>query len=255
MKQVFLVIVIMYVLETRGALSEASELSRKMTVSERWLKQLLAAIFQPHSRQKRVIGLPLDSFHEVEWSLNFPFDTFTFYRSKLRLAILIHSPFPVGITVKRRKRFANVTLDDIQFLDDPFDITRPLAHWHPAEHGDPVQWHSKSMRAARQERASLYKHLEDLFRKAGMDGHNCLLRMICEVADAPFDQGLTGEMINRLLTASVAGQPDSTVEGTEYEVFLEAELHGKLTSRCEERYHQCHTSPFDLIPYVNHTLI
>ncbi|ROT85853.1 hypothetical protein C7M84_005198 [Penaeus vannamei] len=91
-------------------------------------------------------------------------------------------------------------------------------------------------------------------RMAGVDGRHCLLRVICDVAEAPFDQGLMGELLNTLLTASLAGRPDDGEHDRDYDHYIEAELHGKLNGKCEERYSKCKISPFDLIPNAIHTV-
>jgi hypothetical protein len=88
------------------------------------------------------------------------------------------------------------------------------------------------------------------FDKAGVNGRQGLFRTICDVAEAPFEQGILGEMLNVMLTASLSGRPDHPEESAEYDNYIEAELHGKLNGKCEERYSKCKKSPFDLIPQV-----
>nr|XP_045596879.1 uncharacterized protein LOC123757354 [Procambarus clarkii] len=237
---------------TEATLKQDSEFSNPGT-GLKWLRELTSGILQPLSRQKRVIGLPVDSIYEMEWSLNFPFDTYTFYRSKLRLAIPVTIPFSSGIIAAGRKR--SVDFDAGQMVAATDSSTHSYSLWPQTSHEDHHERHSRARRAARKERSAIYKRLEDVLHEVGVDGRSCLLRAVCEVAEAPFDQGIVGGMINRVLTASLAGEPNTAEEGREYEVFLEAERLGRQTGRCEEHFPQCKTSPFDLIPYALHSVV
>ena len=38
-----------------------------------------------------------------------------------------------------------------------------------------------------------------LFRRQGQDGKKCVLRAICEVAEAPMEDGVLGDVVNLLL--------------------------------------------------------
>ncbi|XP_053637654.2 uncharacterized protein [Cherax quadricarinatus] len=200
-------------------------------------------IEEPYFGEKPYVGFPPGSYMEIQWSANLPFDTFTYYDAVLRIGVPIKFPFPEIVILDVEERSARSQVEEGEGVHSTHGVRDRL-----------LQKLVRSRRIARQERTTLYRRMEDALQDAGVDGASCLLRAICEVAEAPFDQGLIGDVINTLLTASLAGRPDSPEEGTDYEVFLEAELHGKLAGRCEERYHQCHTSPFDLIPNVHHTL-
>ncbi|XP_050702851.1 uncharacterized protein LOC126988565 isoform X2 [Eriocheir sinensis] len=97
--------------------------------------------------------------------------------------------------------------------------------------------------------------MEHAFLKGGLAGRSCVLRAICEVAEAPFAEGMLGEMVNSIFTASLAGKPtqqevedDLEVEGGSYLDYLEAEVEGQVRGRCGERYPKCVTSPFDILP-------
>nr|XP_053637653.1 uncharacterized protein LOC128692527 [Cherax quadricarinatus] len=255
----FLMLALMCFLQTADALQQDNEFSYNTQASLSWLQGLMSGSSKPHSRKRRVIAVPVGSNLEVKWSLNFPFDTFTFHKAKLQLALPIKVPFPnafiAGGGLGFGKRSIDAEYKDLQFVDSPNDITRPYAHWYQVDHGNQLEWHSRSRRAARQERSALYNHLKAAFDKAGLDGRSCLLRTICDVAEAPFEQGLFGEMINIILTPSLAGRPETKEERKEYDHIIEAELHGKLNGGCEERYHQCQVSLFDLLPYAVHQVL
>ncbi|KAK3873221.1 hypothetical protein Pcinc_021747 [Petrolisthes cinctipes] len=226
---------------------ESNNFSYNTNSALNWLHDMLPGSNVAHSRKKRYLGFPQGSNLEVKWSLNFPFDTFTFYNAKFQLSLPIKIPFPEAFLVGGGKK---------EHHKRSVDEEENVEKMSPAAEGPStsLQAYYNDRRAARQERSSVYTYLETAFEKAGVDGRGCLLRAICDVGEAPFDQGLLGEMINTLLSASLAGRPDDPSEGTEYDRFIEAELHGKLNGKCEERYNKCKTSPFDLFPDFVHSV-
>ncbi|KAK3873218.1 hypothetical protein Pcinc_021744, partial [Petrolisthes cinctipes] len=147
-----------------------------------------------HSRKKRFLGLPRNSNLEVKWSLNFPFETFTFYKAKFQIALPITIPFAEGLLIggaagagKQNKANKRSVIDPINVVLEEGSATSIHAHYY-------------NRKAARHERSSVYSYIEAAFEKAGEDGRACLLRAICDVAEVQFDQGLLGEMINTVLT-------------------------------------------------------
>ncbi|KAK8379350.1 hypothetical protein O3P69_019326 [Scylla paramamosain] len=162
---------------------------------------------------------------EAKWSLNFPFDTFTFYKSKFQLGLPIKVPFPAAIIVGagagRKKRALGENEDARNMLEE----------------------HQLRRKEARKERLQIYQYLEGVLEtplvSTGLarQGRGCLLRAVCEVAEAPFDQGMIGEMINAVLTPSVAGRPgkeeeeEEEEEANRYHEYLEAEMQGKLEGK------------------------
>jgi len=177
---------------------------------------------------------------EVKWSVNFPFDTFTSYKAKVQLALPIKIPFPEAI----------VKPDSGRSDDGPTYYANELQAQPGYYDESQYTYHQRRRRQARSERHGIYQKLQAAFDKAGVNGRHCLFRTICDVAEAPFEQGILGEMLNVMLTASLAGRPDHPNETSEYDEYIEAELHGKLNGKCEERYSKCKVSPFDLIPQV-----
>ncbi|XP_053637761.1 uncharacterized protein [Cherax quadricarinatus] len=238
---IFLVAVIIYLPQsTEATVKQDTAFSYSTHAGLSWLQGLVSGS-KPSSRKKRVVGVPVGSNIEIKWAINFPFDTFTYYSGRIMFALPIKVAFPNSfMTGGLGKRSGDADSDELEFMECP----------------DPeLDWHSKSRCVARKERLTLYKRLEAVFDKVEMDGRKCLLRTICEVAEAPFDQGLFGDLLNTLLTPSLAGRPDTVEERKEYDHFLEAELHGKLNGRCEERFYQCHNSVFDLLPYAVQNLL
>lgn len=208
----------------------------------KWLNSLTAGDQEAHSRKKRSLLLPTGSSMEVKWSVNFPFDTFTSYKAKVQLALPIKIPFPEAIVKQPTGRSD----------DGGQEYYTNELQAQPGYYADESQYtyHQRRRRQARSERHGIYQKLQGAFGKAGVNGRHCLLRTICDVAEAPFEQGILGEMLNVMLTASLAGRPDHPDETKEYDDYIEAELHGKLNGKCEERYSKCKKSPFDLIPQV-----
>lgn len=207
-----------------------------------WLREMALGSNQAHSRKKRSLLLPKGSNMEVKWSLNLPFDTFSEYKAKVQFALPIKIPFPAAIVAaKRFDDSANYEYQEYQ--QQPYTIDN-----------NDAEYYSRKRRQARQERSSIYNTLEGALEKSGSHGRHCLLRAICDVGEAPFDQGILGEILNALLTASVAGRAEDPSEDGQYDHYIEAELHGKLNGKCEQRYSKCKMSPFELLPQVLHTL-
>ncbi|XP_045109456.1 uncharacterized protein LOC123503608 [Portunus trituberculatus] len=207
-----------------------------------WLSEIAASSNQPHHRAKRFFGFPEGSNMEAKWSLNFPFDTFTFYKAKFQLGLPIKVPFPaaliVGAGAGRKKRGLGEAEDPRNVLED----------------------HRIRRQEARKERLQIYEYLEGVLETAGVSGRSCLLRAICEVAYAPFDQGMVGEMVNTVLTASVAGkihtqEEEEEEEEARYHEYLQAELEGRMEGKCNKIYRKCEISPFDMLPNVVHRVL
>ncbi|XP_050702849.1 uncharacterized protein LOC126988564 [Eriocheir sinensis] len=219
-----------------------------------WLQEIASTSTsnQPHSRAKRFMGFPEGSFIEAKWSLNFPFDTFTFYKAKLQLGVPIEIPF----------------VDTILVQGDEADITggggkrkRRRRRRKVVSGGGENALAEMRLKEARMEKLEIYRHLENTVEMAGLPGRSCILRAICEVAEAPFDQGMLGEMVNTMLTPSKAGRPSMKEEEEEEEEeqlfhqYLEAEVLGRLEGRCGRAYEGCGSSPFDLMPNVMHLVL
>ncbi|XP_066962804.1 uncharacterized protein [Macrobrachium rosenbergii] len=202
-----------------------------------WLQELASGTSnEVHSRKKRFVQLPKGSSMEIKWSLNLPFDTYSDYKSKFQLALPIKIPFPAALVASRSLEGS----PDYVFSED--------FNHQVYDYSNDITLHNKQRRAARMERTVIYNTIEGAIEQIGSHGRHCMLRAICDVAEAPFDQGILGDIINALLTASIAGRPVDPDEGPEYDTYIEAELHGKLNGKCEQRYYKCLVSPFDLIP-------
>ncbi|KAK7084657.1 hypothetical protein SK128_024303 [Halocaridina rubra] len=155
--------------------------------------------------------------------------TFTDYTCKLHVANLIKIPYPQFMVRTRR-----------------YD-TEGDKYFPAGRRTDPIKI-QQLRRRAREERAKIYGYIQSIFERLGMNGRQCLLRAICEIAEAPLLHGVMGEVINALLTASIAGRPDEAEENMDYNNFIEAEIQGRLNGICELRYANCTTSLFEWLP-------
>ncbi|XP_068202953.1 uncharacterized protein [Palaemon carinicauda] len=209
-----------------------------------WLQELASgASSKAHSRRRRFVQLPKGSSMEVKWSINLPFDTYSDYKAKFQLALPIKIPFPAALVASR-------SLDgspDYVFSED--------FNHEVYDYSNNITLYNRQRRAARMERTVIYNTIEGAIEQIGANGRHCMLRAICDVAEAPFDQGILGDIINALLTASIAGRPVDPDENQDYDTYIEAELHGKLNGNCEQRYIKCRVSPFDLIPQFLELLV
>ncbi|KAK8379748.1 hypothetical protein O3P69_019628 [Scylla paramamosain] len=166
--------------------------------------------------KRRYLALPVGSNIEIKWSMNFPFNTFTLYEAAAALAIPIKIPIPDSLVLEEEQVFK-----------------RSISQYAGARRAN-----LDAIRKGedRREKIYVYNYFESAFGKAGMAGRSCVLRAICEVAEAPFDQGLLGELVNTMLTPSLAGKPTEEEAWMNYTDYLEAEVHGRVVGRCGHRY-------------------
>ncbi|XP_063701688.1 uncharacterized protein LOC134831799 [Culicoides brevitarsis] len=81
-------------------------------------------------------------------------------------------------------------------------------------------------------RQRFYNFIEKEFARFGSKGHECLLRTICEVAEAPITHnGLIGELMQLVFTPG-----DDEQVNIEYKLAKKAGYHG---ADCQELYHEC----------------
>ncbi|XP_064085245.1 uncharacterized protein LOC135200529 [Macrobrachium nipponense] len=207
-------------------------------VGRSWLQELVSGTSNNvHSRKRRFIQFPKATIMEVKWSINFPYDTYSEYKAKWQVAFTSRLPFPAPFYVARSLKGRPDHVSSEDFNHNSLDYRNDTARIPDVPQS-----------AARREKTAIYKNLEGAFEKVGGHGRHCLLRAICDIAEAPFDQGFVGEMINSILTASIVGHPEDPEESEEYESYLQAELHGKLHGDCAQRYVKCKVSPFDVVP-------
>jgi len=180
-------------------------------------------------RQKRqLFVLPADSAIEVKWSVNFPFTTEEVYKSTLQIAIP-----------------TSRTLDDFYLKDDedpPFDELFGTK-------GGRKRRDTNNM-----DRIAFYKNMENLLDSHGYPGKACILRTICETAEAPMHFGIMGDFFNLALTPSVGAVTSEEGDLTEH---LRAESVGKrrLGGGCHLEYgEECNSSLFDIMPLVTKKL-
>nr|CAH0098063.1 unnamed protein product [Daphnia galeata] len=91
-------------------------------------------------------------------------------------------------------------------------------------------------------RILVYRTIENVLYNFGMEGHDCLLRAICEVHEFPLDHqhGLLGELLQFLFTAS-----KSSDSGEEARDYIRAEQSGRDRGECWQYYSKCPKSIFN----------
>ncbi|XP_042220031.1 uncharacterized protein LOC121864914 [Homarus americanus] len=93
-------------------------------------------------------------------------------------------------------------------------------------------------------RMGFYHGAEQFLDSLGYDGHSCILRTICEVAEMPFQQGLLGEVVNLLLL--VVSGSYSEVENSVDE-YTTAQYYGQHHGSCFAIYPKCPISFTNLL--------
>ncbi|XP_069990716.1 uncharacterized protein [Penaeus vannamei] len=105
-----------------------------------------------------------------------------------------------------------------------------------------VSWARNYPNTSPSDRNALYNRLETFLDGLGYDGHVCTLRTLCEIAEAPFDHGLYGEVVNLVLSASRS--PDQT---DVYDEYMTAEYYGSTYGDCHAIYAGCPHSVLDVV--------
>ncbi|XP_068202818.1 uncharacterized protein [Palaemon carinicauda] len=92
------------------------------------------------------------------------------------------------------------------------------------------------------ERQHIYTQMESFLNDLGYNGHACTLRTLCEIAEAPFEQSLYGEIINLILSASAKPEPNDV-----YDEYMTAEYYGQNYGDCASIYSGCPNSVLDVV--------
>jgi len=129
-------------------------------------------------------------------------------------------------------------------IDVPLTFTFPTPS--PEGEGSGSNYESGSYyRRLDQQQADLYAAAEGVMTQLGLDGRGCVLRAVCEAAEAPLhEDGLLGEIINGVLRATVA-PAGSGGEGTNE--YRKAAERGRAVGRCDEYYSVCPVSVFTMV--------
>ncbi|XP_069694278.1 uncharacterized protein [Periplaneta americana] len=107
----------------------------------------------------------------------------------------------------------------------------------------------RERRAPRTSRWDIYSMLEATCDRLGLDGRACVLRAICEAADATLQyNGLAGEIIHVLLTPSSTTEESRSYMDSEYHA---AERLGKeISGSCHLLYSECGVGLLDFISKI-----
>ncbi|XP_045595017.2 uncharacterized protein [Procambarus clarkii] len=90
------------------------------------------------------------------------------------------------------------------------------------------------------DRLMAYNSIESIFSNLGINGRECLLKAICEVAEEPVDNyGIVGELLALILSPSHG----LTTAQEELKEHCEAERYGRSAGNCNLAYSSC---PFNL---------
>ncbi|KAL7637670.1 UNVERIFIED_CONTAM: hypothetical protein RMT77_011279 [Armadillidium vulgare] len=99
------------------------------------------------------------------------------------------------------------------------------------------------------EKIGIFKQIESGFERFGLPGKECLLRFLCELYERPIACGLLGEAVNIIFRPSFSEGEENLLE--EYKELLKAENHGKYEGNCQQKYHRCQVSIFELFSFLD----
>ncbi|XP_018019229.1 uncharacterized protein LOC108675711 [Hyalella azteca] len=121
---------------------------------------------------------------------------------------------------------------------------------------DSYEEHSEHVKSLHvMHRLDAYNAIERILTKYGYPGHACLLRTVCEVAEAPLHYGIMGDFFNLLLTPSVASLSSPSSDMEFLKDYLVAEEVGRDSGDCRRSYADCPSSVFEIIPLVSHKVL
>ncbi|XP_058128821.1 uncharacterized protein LOC131284131 [Anopheles ziemanni] len=119
--------------------------------------------------------------------------------------------------------------------------------WPAPKEIDPVQLDGYS---AKESRWTMYKGLEKLSENYGLPGRPCVLRSVCEAAEAQFTHtgGIFAELLHIAFTPSSTTEPLSEHRDNEY---FRAEQLGRTGAPCERIFPECAHSLLDIFTGVH----
>lgn len=220
--------------------------SPSFSLKERF-KWTIDAFGEPHSRQKRIahfeVRFPHGTWLELKWALNFPVPMQPKYKVKLQIAIPITMNLPTYLV-------DDAYTPDFDTLFGTFrEGDEALAKEEPIE---VLARRKRDLHVT--DRLEVYDNFKKMINSHGLPGHECLLRTVCEVAEAPLQYGVFGDFLNVMFTPSVAAVSASSADLQELDALLAAEEVGRQHSGegCHEVFADCPTSVFDSLPLVHH---
>lgn len=94
-------------------------------------------------------------------------------------------------------------------------------------------------------RWTIYQSIESILYDKNLDGKQCLLKTICEIAESPFrhHNGLLGEMLEIFFSPSSTNQ---CVQAGDRNDYILAENFGLNGEPCGEIFKNCHHSLLEL---------
>ncbi|KAF0297312.1 Lachesin [Amphibalanus amphitrite] len=97
------------------------------------------------------------------------------------------------------------------------------------------------------QKMKIYQRMEKMYGRQGQDGFQCVQRAICEVAEAPMEDGVLGDVVNLLLSATdgVEELLHAKWLDKQYQPYLEAHMFGEMRGDCHQRYSGCALSVLD----------
>jgi len=195
------------------------------------------------SRQKRyLMNLPKGLYFEMEWTIEFPFEAFIRFDTFFQFVWILDKEYPSEILYDTEE----------PTLHQLYSYKRePLPHYgpHHGPHGPQYGPHHRRRRAAGAERMAMYDAIEHLLTEMGLSGRECLLRSVCEVAEAPFEEAnLLGRGLNTLLRPS-----EGYHHSHSYKEMINAEKEGHKTGSCKAYHAGCPESVFNSLPFIKHS--
>ncbi|XP_063876089.1 uncharacterized protein LOC135109034 [Scylla paramamosain] len=181
---------------------------------------------QLHHRVRRFLSFPTGSVLTVTPKLTIPFvDELDGYITGAQLYA-----FPIDL------QLPNGTLRLRTNYEYEYDEEQEEYSYMPMSQSTYSSYatHSRYARAIDHQRAAGFNFLQELMDAAGVEGRQCVLRAVCEVAERPVEHlGLTGELINLFFSAGYgAGSP-------EVREYVAAEEAGRQQGDCESLFPAC----------------
>ncbi|XP_072938394.1 uncharacterized protein [Epargyreus clarus] len=149
----------------------------------------------------------------------------------------------LGVPMPMREKYINMAFGlNFQYQYIHFDNITALSRYYF------IKTVSREQRDAelllrRDERLTFYRSTADMLDAKGLNGHECVLRAICEAAQYPVhEEGLIGEIVHILLTPDYGHSPFEEQDKDWLEaisVYKDAAVAGRQMFTCAYIYNGC----------------
>ncbi|XP_018020273.1 uncharacterized protein LOC108676664 [Hyalella azteca] len=156
--------------------------------------------------------------------------------------------------IKRNRKERNVESSNLEYAEDEDDDFR---HKKLNKENERTKYREDNLSHLHlSQRRDTYEAIGKILTSHGLAGRQCVLRTVCEVAEAPLHFGFIGDILNILFTPSVATVAASRAADIEsIREYLEAEELGRTLGGCDKNFGACPSSIFQMLPVIRQQVL